>query len=155
MEEFARGFPNQHTTHRDTRYICMQTFVSARGPGNEGGRGRIGEGKGGNDRARRRLSAITSVRRRLYAAAAAACIHIYTRAECKARVHAHCKRMRDRMRVHACTHDDSERRRVHATREANRDREKPTSNREIETDSSKGRAFKFSSSNFLFFARIS
>lgn len=32
MEEFERGFPNQHTTHRDTRYICMQTFASARGP---------------------------------------------------------------------------------------------------------------------------
>lgn len=73
MEEFARGFPNQHTTHRDTRYICMQTFVSAR----------MATGEGtyrGDDGARRRLRAITSVG---VGCTRAACIHIYTRARCE------------------------------------------------------------------------
>jgi len=63
MEEFARGFPNQHTTHRDTRYICMQTFVSARGSRQRGRRGETGgrqEGRTGGTM-ERGDSAITSV----------------------------------------------------------------------------------------------
>lgn len=101
MEEFARGFPNQHTTHRDTRYICMQTFVSARGPDNEGERGWVSEDEGGNDGARRRLSAITSVRRRLYAAAAAAHVYIFIRVRSVKHACVY-------IATHACTHDDSE-----------------------------------------------
>lgn len=89
MEEFARsGFPNQHTTHRDTRYICMQTFVSARGPGDEGdGGNETGKTYRGGRAATPRSRASASVVR-------AACIHIYMRAECKARARAHCERMR-------------------------------------------------------------
>lgn len=69
MEEFARGFPNQHTTHRDTRYICMQTFVSARGPDNEGERGWVSEDEGGTmehggDSPRSRAFGVGCTRRR-------------------------------------------------------------------------------------------
>lgn len=101
MEEFERGFPNQHTTHRDTRYICMQTFASApRGPSErdrEKERGwtrtdagvRKGERKDGHTRdVGTRLSAITSARRRLFRTRDAY-IHIYTRAMCKAHARAH------------------------------------------------------------------
>lgn len=65
MEEFARGFPNQHTTHRDTRYICMQTFVSARGPGNEGGWAKArGTMERGGDSPRSRAFGVGCTRRR-------------------------------------------------------------------------------------------
>lgn len=96
MEEFARGFPNQHTTHRDTRYICMQTFVSARGPGNKGD---------GQDVRRETMehgdSAIAGHerRRRLYARRVYIFIRVYT----------HCERMRgsgvcERKCIRECVH---------------------------------------------------
>lgn len=111
MEEFARGFPNQHTTHRDTRYICMQTFVSARGPGNEGdgGNGRATGKTCGGDGGARRLRDCHE--RRLYARRVY--IFIRVRSVKHARVHiANACAARACASVNACasacTHDDSE-----------------------------------------------
>lgn len=45
MEEFARGFPNQHTTHRDT---SVYSYANVARAGKEGEPASETEGRGGN-----------------------------------------------------------------------------------------------------------
>lgn len=119
MEEFARGFPNQHTTHRDTRYICMQTFVSARGPTATRATGKTCRGMA---RATSRSRASASVVR-----AQRVPIHIYTRVECKVHARVHIANACARGGVDVCMRARTMTQKV--DKSTRRDQKRPKSNR--------------------------
>lgn len=108
MEEFARGFPNQHTTHRDTSVYSYANVCEEGEPTSETeGRGGDGEERCAEGTMVRGDSAIASIgvgfiRARVLCVCT--CIHIYTRTKRrKARARAcACAGRRAHMCVHTC-----------------------------------------------------
>lgn len=126
MEEFARGFPNQHTTHRDTP---VYSYANVQGPARRVSRRAKqrdeGEMKKKGVRRERWCTAISRSRESTSASYAAGdargyfvCVYLYTYlyadgAVCKARARAHvradgrtcaCVRTYVHVCVHACMH---------------------------------------------------